>query len=278
MPLTSRMITVLLQEHGVNRTQTYLLHRLSSNWKPICYRILTIVCWCLSHTYVAYTTGIQITDSEYRLQKTRQLLVYTHDGNLRGDDSFWNIAKSSLSGVDRRFRGAYWLPNRGDKSSLHGAISQKVLIFILAAVITWNLTLPSWLIFRINTTNCATRFKTGVCADYTTQIKSVTTWCHLSRTTPQTPLQFALWPIAYELTHRVSLNPNINTGKRIKGRSQWPRGLRRRSAVTWLLGSRVRIPLRTRMFVSCLYVVLSCVGIGLCDGMITCPKESYSVP
>jgi hypothetical protein len=28
-----------------------------------------------------------------------------------------------------------------------------------------------------------------------------------------------------------------------KGRSQWPRGLRRRSAAAWLLGSRVRIPL-----------------------------------
>jgi hypothetical protein len=27
----------------------------------------------------------------------------------------------------------------------------------------------------------------------------------------------------------------------------------------------------------CLYVVLSCVGRGLCDGLITCPKESYRV-
>jgi hypothetical protein len=34
-------------------------------------------------------------------------------------------------------------------------------------------------------------------------------------------------------------------------RSQWSRGLRRRSAATWLLGSRVRIPLRAQMFVSC---------------------------
>jgi hypothetical protein len=31
------------------------------------------------------------------------------------------------------------------------------------------------------------------------------------------------------------------------------------------------------MFVSCLYVVLSCVGRGLCDGLITRPEESYRV-
>jgi hypothetical protein len=29
------------------------------------------------------------------------------------------------------------------------------------------------------------------------------------------------------------------------------------------------------MFVSCFYVVLSCVGRGLCDWLITCPEESY---
>jgi hypothetical protein len=27
----------------------------------------------------------------------------------------------------------------------------------------------------------------------------------------------------------------------------------------------------------CLYVVLSCVGRGLCDGLITCPEKSYCV-
>jgi hypothetical protein len=31
------------------------------------------------------------------------------------------------------------------------------------------------------------------------------------------------------------------------------------------------------MFLLCLYVVLSCVGRGLCDGLITCPEESYRV-
>jgi hypothetical protein len=60
-------------------------------------------------------------------------------------------------------------------------------------------------------------------------------------------------------------------------RSRWPRGLSSRSAAAWLLGSRVRIPLGAWMFVSCLYVVLSCVGRGLCDGLITRPEESYRV-
>jgi hypothetical protein len=38
-------------------------------------------------------------------------------------------------------------------------------------------------------------------------------------------------------------------------RSRWPRGLRRRSAAAWLPGSRVRIPLRSWMFVSCVYML-----------------------
>jgi hypothetical protein len=50
-----------------------------------------------------------------------------------------------------------------------------------------------------------------------------------------------------------------------------------RSAAAWLLGSRVRIPLGAWMFVSCLYVVLSCVGRGLCDGLITRSEGSYNV-
>jgi hypothetical protein len=60
-------------------------------------------------------------------------------------------------------------------------------------------------------------------------------------------------------------------------RSRWPLGLRRRSSAAWLLESRVRIALRTWMFVCCVYVVLSGVGRGLCDGLITHPEESYRV-
>jgi hypothetical protein len=44
-----------------------------------------------------------------------------------------------------------------------------------------------------------------------------------------------------------------------------------------LLGTRVRIPLGAWMFVFVFYVVLSCVGRGLCDGLITRPEESYRV-
>jgi hypothetical protein len=54
-------------------------------------------------------------------------------------------------------------------------------------------------------------------------------------------------------------------------RSLWPCSLRRRSTAALLLGSRVRIPLRALMFVSC----VCCVGSGLCDELITRPEESY---
>ena len=56
-------------------------------------------------------------------------------------------------------------------------------------------------------------------------------------------------------------------------RSQWPRGLRRRSAATCLLRSWVRIPPGAWMFVCCECCVLS--GRGLCDKLITRPEESY---
>ena len=53
-------------------------------------------------------------------------------------------------------------------------------------------------------------------------------------------------------------------------RSQWPRGLRRRSTAVRLLRSWVRIPPGAWMLVCC---VLS--GRGLCDELITRPEESY---
>ena len=56
-------------------------------------------------------------------------------------------------------------------------------------------------------------------------------------------------------------------------RSQWPRGLRRRSAATRLLRSWVRIPPGAWMFVCCECCVWS--GRGLCDELITRPEESY---
>ena len=56
-------------------------------------------------------------------------------------------------------------------------------------------------------------------------------------------------------------------------RSQWPRGLRGRSAAARLLRSWVRIPPGTWIFVCCECRVLS--GRGLCDELITRPEESY---
>ena len=55
-------------------------------------------------------------------------------------------------------------------------------------------------------------------------------------------------------------------------RSQWPRGLRRRSSTARLLRSWVRIPPGGWMFVCCECCMLSVRG--LCDGLITRPEES----
>ena len=59
---------------------------------------------------------------------------------------------------------------------------------------------------------------------------------------------------------------------RSKCRSQWPRGLRRRSAAACVLRLWVRIPPTARMFVCCECCVLS--GRGPCDALITRPEES----
>ena len=56
-------------------------------------------------------------------------------------------------------------------------------------------------------------------------------------------------------------------------RSQWPRGLRRRSASVRLLRLWVRIPAGSWLSVCCECCVLS--GWCLCDGLITFPEESY---
>jgi hypothetical protein len=57
-------------------------------------------------------------------------------------------------------------------------------------------------------------------------------------------------------------------------RSQWPRGLRRSFAAARLLGLRVRIPLRARMFVA--HAVCS-VDSGICDKMLTHSEGFYRV-
>jgi len=57
--------------------------------------------------------------------------------------------------------------------------------------------------------------------------------------------------------------------------SEWPRGLRRVSTATRLLGLWVRIPPGASMSASRECCVLS--GEGLCVGLITRPEESYRV-
>jgi len=62
----------------------------------------------------------------------------------------------------------------------------------------------------------------------------------------------------------------------IQCRSQWPRGLRRRSAASRLLRLWVRVPSGVAwMFVCCECCVLS--GRGLCDELIARLEESYRV-
>ena len=58
-------------------------------------------------------------------------------------------------------------------------------------------------------------------------------------------------------------------------RSQRPRGLRRGSAASRLLGLRFRTPPVAWMSVCCECCLLS--GTGICDGPITRPEESYRV-
>jgi hypothetical protein len=54
--------------------------------------------------------------------------------------------------------------------------------------------------------------------------------------------------------------------------TQWPRGLRRRSGIAGSNHAR-----GMDVCLLCFYVVLSCVGRGLCDGLMTRPEESYRV-
>ena len=86
-------------------------------------------------------------------------------------------------------------------------------------------------------------------------------------------------PVHSPVTQILQIHFNITLPSTIRfsiwsvSRSQWPRGLRRRSAAAGLLRSWVRISPGAWMFVCCEGCVLS--GRGLCDGLITRPEESY---
>ena len=102
-----------------------------------------------------------------------------------------------------------------------------------------------------------------------------TAYVCLSMTTEEPLLAFS-WNIILETITKfwqiISKFAPVTTGNN-KGRSQWPRGLRRRSAAARLLRLWVRIPPGAWMFDCCECCVLS--GRGLCDGLITHPEESY---
>ena len=71
----------------------------------------------------------------------------------------------------------------------------------------------------------------------------------------------------------INVRRSLCTVSVIVGRSQWPRGLRRRSTAARPLRLWVRIPPGACMVVCCECCALS--GRGLCDGLITRPQESY---
>ena len=76
----------------------------------------------------------------------------------------------------------------------------------------------------------------------------------------------------YRTYWETNLWQNVRFSMFYKCQSQWPRGLRPRSAAARLLRLLVRIPPRAWMFVCCERCVLS--GRGLCDELITRPEES----
>jgi hypothetical protein len=71
----------------------------------------------------------------------------------------------------------------------------------------------------------------------------------------------------------ITTNNYLHFSYSDKSRSNWPSGLRRVSTADRLLGLRLRIPPGH----GCLSVVsVVCLsGIGICDGPITRPEESY---
>ena len=80
--------------------------------------------------------------------------------------------------------------------------------------------------------------------------------------------------LVYSVVESTTLSVVLDyTSIKQDSRSQWPRGLRRRSLAARLLKSWVRIPPGAWMFVCCECCVLS--GRGLCDELITRPEESY---
>ena len=89
-----------------------------------------------------------------------------------------------------------------------------------------------------------------------------------------THLRIALMRYTYMENKGLELiTKSLFTNSKLRCRSHWLRGLRRRSAAARLLILWVRISLGTWISVSCECCVLS--GRGLCDELIIHPEESY---
>ena len=76
--------------------------------------------------------------------------------------------------------------------------------------------------------------------------------------------------VAESVVLTVRVEAIFSVPYRVIAGSQWPRGLRRRSAAASLLRSWVRIPPGAWIFVCCKCCVLS--GRDLCDELITRPE------
>ena len=92
------------------------------------------------------------------------------------------------------------------------------------------------------------------------------------------PLMFLYWYVSFVCLALINLIfiglcIVIYSYSATNSRSQWPRGLRPRSAAARLLRSWVRIPPGAWIFVCCECCVLS--RRGLCEELITRPEESY---
>jgi hypothetical protein len=80
-----------------------------------------------------------------------------------------------------------------------------------------------------------------------------------------------MWRIGWAPNNASKWQVGFNSAfKGLRSRSPWQGGLRRRLAAAWLLGSQVRIPLKSWRFVFE-------AGSSLCDELITWSEESYRV-
>ena len=112
---------------------------------------------------------------------------------------------------------------------------------------------------------------TAISSNYQYSFASVSYWPPV--TTGTSAGRVTSWRIMCGVPNNKTHLPFFFISIFLHCRSQWPRGLRRRSAASRLLRSWVRIPPAAFKFVCCECCVLS--GRGLCDGLITRPEESY---